>query len=148
MSAMAESSDGRDAIVNDDRRAQAADALTGRRVLVVEDDPFISSALEDMLTEHGCVVIGSARTVARALHLAASEQIDVALLDVSVGPERVDPVAELLAGRDCPFIFTTGYGRAGLPEAHASRAMVEKPFYCDEVIDALRSALRRSSREA
>lgn len=116
-------------------------------MLVVEDDPFISLALEDMLTEHGCIVIGAARTVASALLLVASEEIDVALLDVSVGPERVDPVAELLADRDCPFIFTTGYGRAGLPEAHASRAIVEKPFYADEVIHALRSELGRSTRK-
>ncbi|MBY6243101.1 response regulator [Methylosinus sp. Sm6] len=146
MTAMAGTRERRNAIAMDDRRGQAADALAGRRVLVVEDDPFISSALEDMLREHGCVIVGAARTVASALHLAASEQIDVALLDVSVGPERVDPVAELLAGRDCPFIFTTGYGRAGLPEAHASRAMIEKPFYADEVIDALRCALRRSAK--
>lgn len=145
MVAMAGTTERQDALSTEDRRAPVADVLVGRRVLVVEDDPFISSALEDMLTEHGCIVIGTARTVATALHLAASEQIDVALLDVSVGPERVDPVAELLAGRDCPFIFTTGYGRAGLPEAHASRAMIEKPFFSDEVIDALRSELLRSA---
>jgi DNA-binding response OmpR family regulator len=145
MAAMAEATERGDAAAPDDRRAQPADGLRGRRVLVVEDDPFISLALEDMLTEHGCIVVGAASTVASALLLAASEEIDVALLDVSVGPERVDPVAELLAGRDCPFIFTTGYGRAGLPEAHASRAIVEKPFYADEVIDALRSELRRSA---
>jgi DNA-binding response OmpR family regulator len=137
-----------EATAPDDRRRFSADAPTGRRVLVVEDDPFISLALEDMLTEHGFIVVGAARTVASAMHLAASEEIDVALLDVSIGPERVDPVAELLAGRNCPFIFTTGYGRAGLPEAHAARAIVEKPFYADEVIGALRSELRRSTQKA
>jgi DNA-binding response OmpR family regulator len=137
-----------DAAARDERRAPSADGLRGRRVLLVEDDPFISLALEDMLVEHGLVVVGAASTVASALRLAASEEIDVALLDVSIGPERVDPVAELLAGRGCPFVFTTGYGRAGLPEAHASRAIVEKPFYADEVIDALRAELRRSEPKA
>lgn len=131
-----------------DRRPRSEDGLAGQRVLIVEDDPFIALALEEMLIEYGLIIAGTARSVAKALHLAASEQIDIALLDVNIGPERVDPVADLLAGRNCPFVFTTGYGRAGLPEAHACRAIVEKPFYTDELLDALQQELRRAAQNA
>lgn len=125
----------------------SADGLAGRRILIVEDDPFIALALEEMLSEHGLIVAGAAKNVASALHLAASERLDIALLDVNVGPEKIDPVADLLARRDCPFVFTTGYGRAGLPEAHATRAIVEKPFYTDELMNALRDELRRAAQK-
>lgn len=127
-----------------DQNAQAADGLAGRRILIVEDDPFIALALEDMLSELGLVVAGSVRDVTAALAVAAVQEIDIALLDVNVGPEKVDPVADLLAGRGCPFIFATGQGRAGLPEAHSSRTIVEKPFYIDELLNALREELRRT----
>lgn len=130
-----------------DRTAPSADGLAGRRILIVEDDSFIALALEELLSEYGLIVAGVAKNVATALHLAASEQLDIALLDVNIGPEKVDPVADLLAGRDCPFVFTTGYGRAGLPEAHSCRAIVEKPFYTDELIHALREELRRSAQK-
>lgn len=129
-----------------DRKTQPADGLAGRRILIVEDDSFIALALEEILGEHGLVIVGAAKNVSAALHLAASERLDIALLDVNIGPEKVDPVADLLAGRDCPFVFTTGYGRAGLPEAHSSRAIVEKPFYIDELINALREELRRCAQ--
>ena len=30
--------------------------------------------------------------------------------------QKVDPVADALAAQGCPFVFTTGYGRVGVPE--------------------------------
>jgi DNA-binding response OmpR family regulator len=125
---------------------QATDVLTGRRILIVEDDPFIALALEETLREHGLIIAGVARKLKQALNLIDSETIDLALLDVNIGDDKIDPVADLLAARNCPFIFTTGYGRAGLPETHASRMIVEKPFYIDEVLTALRSEFTSGPR--
>ncbi len=118
-----------------------ADALAGKRILIVEDDPFITLALEEMLAEHGLVVSASARTVASALRHAMAEGVDIALLDVNIGHEKIDPVADALAQRGVPFVFTTGCGRAGLPEGHLDHAVVEKPFYIDEIVAALRAEL-------
>ena len=125
---------------------QATDVLTGRRILIVEDDPFIALALEETLREHGLLIAGVARKLKQALNLIDSETIDLALLDVNIGEDKIDPVADILAARNCPFVFTTGYGRAGLPETHASRLIVEKPFYIDEVLTALRSELTSGAR--
>lgn len=113
--------------------------------MVVEDDPFIALALEEILTEHGLIVAGVARTMDAAMRLAKDATINLALLDVNVGAEKIDPVADLLALRGCPFVFTTGCGRAGLPETHADRAIVEKPFYIDEILRALRDELTAKS---
>ena len=69
--------------------------------------------------------------------------LDIALLDVNIGHDTIDPVADAVAARSLPFVFTTGHGRAGLPEAYRDRAIVEKPFYVDEILRALREELQR-----
>lgn len=121
---------------------RAGDPLLGRRILIVEDDPYIMLALEEALAEHGLVIVGSARTLESALQMARGD-LDLALLDVNLGTERIDAVADLLAARGRPFIFTSGCGRVGLPEAHTERPIVEKPFYVEEVLRALRDEVSR-----
>ncbi len=110
-------------------------------MLIVEDDPFITLALEETLTEFGLIVAGSARSVPQAIRLAQTVAFDVALLDVNIGQDRIDPVADIISARRIPFVFTTGCGRAGLPEAYLQRAIVEKPFYVEEILRTLREQL-------
>ncbi len=124
----------------------ASDPLLGQRILIVEDDPFIAMALEETLTESGMTIAAVARSVPQALRLAQTADYDLALLDVNIGYETIDPVADVVDGRGLPFVFTTGYGRAGLPEAHRDRAIVEKPFYIEEVMRALREELENHGR--
>ena len=121
------------------------DPLLGAAILIAEDNPYIADALEEMLIEHGLVVVGVARTVEEAQRLAASARLDLALLDLRLGDHGIDPVAEALCERGAPFVFATGYGRAGLPEAFRDRPLVEKPFHTEEILLALRSALREAS---
>jgi hypothetical protein len=81
--------------------------LTGLRVLVVEDEAAISLLLEDMLLDFGCEVIGPAARLAG---------------------EPIYPVAEALAERSIPFVFSTGYGSAGIRDAYRNRPVLQKPF--------------------
>ncbi|HVB89002.1 MAG TPA: response regulator [Beijerinckiaceae bacterium] len=122
--------------------AEGPSVLTGRRILVVEDEPFIALTLEDMLTELGCVVAGMVSQVSDALAFIASEPIDGAVLDVNLGAHKIDPVADALSARAKPFVFTTGYGRSGVPENHNHRGVVQKPFRLDELATALSLAFR------
>ncbi|BBU62625.1 response regulator [Methylosinus sp. C49] len=126
----------------------SAEAALGRRVLVVEDEPLIALALEETLAEHGFRVVASAQTVAVALRNIADAQFDVALLDLRIGAESVEPVADRLAAMGVPFVFTTGYGRSALPSAHATRLIVQKPFRTDALIAALVAASRRAAQDA
>lgn len=118
-------------------------ALAGRRVLVVEDEPFIAMTLEDMLTDFGCVVAGSVSQVSEALAVIARGEMDAAVLDVNLGNQKIDPVADELARRGCPFVFTTGYGRTGVPAPHNKRGVVQKPFRAEELAAALTQELSR-----
>ncbi|WP_363347870.1 response regulator [Methylocystis echinoides] len=124
-----------------DAAQRPGDLLLGRRVLIVEDDPYITLALEETLADFGLIVAGAARTIPQALRLAQTSSFDLALLDVNIGQDRIDPVADVIHARGIPFVFTTGYGRAGLPEAYLNQAIVEKPFYVEEILRTLREEL-------
>jgi CheY-like chemotaxis protein len=102
--------------------------LNGLRVLVVEDEAAISLLLEDMLLDFGCEVIGPAARLAAALDAVERETVDLAILDVNVAGEPIYPVAEALAQRQIPFVFSTGYGSAGIKDAYRDRPVLQKPF--------------------
>jgi len=133
-------------VVAEDSRT--GEPLAGKRILIVEDDAFIMVALEEMLAEQGLVIAGAARNLDAAVRLASAAELDLALLDVNIGSEKIDPVADVLTQRGCPFVFTTGCGRAGLPEAYLDRAIVEKPFYIEEILNALRNELAARAQKA
>lgn len=101
--------------------------LNGLRIFVVEDEAAISMLLEDMLMDFGCAVVGPAARLAAALEMAEGETFDMAILDVNLAGESIYPVAEALARRDVPFIFSTGYG-GGIKDPYRNRPVVQKPF--------------------
>ncbi len=120
-------------------------ALSGKRVLVVEDEAMIADMVEDMLSQLGAVVIGPAGTLAKGLELARSEVLDAAMLDVNIRSERIDPVVEVLRARAVPFVFATGYGDA-IGAAMAGVDILEKPFTQDKIKNALLNALQRRAQ--
>lgn len=115
-------------------------SLADIRVLVVEDEAMLVLELQDLLTEFGCQVAGRAARLSEAVHLARSLDCDIAVLDINLGGERVDPVADILEDRGIPFIFATGYGGDGLSACHKSIPLIEKPYDSE----TLRTALIRT----
>jgi CheY-like chemotaxis protein len=107
------------------------------KILIVEDEPLIALTLEDMLMELGYEVAGTMSRVKDALQFIETESFDGALLDVNIGRERIDPVAERLMDRGCPFVFTTGDGPASVPAAFNKACFVAKPFRMEELAAAL-----------
>ena len=102
--------------------------LAGARILVVEDEGLVAMMIEDMLAELGCEVVASIAELPRAWEAAAEFEMDLAMLDVNLAGELVFPVAEILRGRDIPFLFSTGYGASGLPSEYADHQVLHKPY--------------------
>ncbi len=102
--------------------------LNGLRILIVEDEAAISLLLEDMLLDFGCEVVGPAARLTAALDIAHRETLDLAILDVNVAGEPVYPVVEALEARKVPFVFSTGYGSAGIRDLYRDRPVLQKPF--------------------
>jgi DNA-binding response OmpR family regulator len=117
-------------------------SLKGVRVLVVEDEYFVAIMLEEMLESAGCVVMGPVPRLQEALDAVDHEDYDVALLDVNLAGERIDPVADALCERDVPFMFVTGYGANALPREYAERPHIGKPFRMAELLGMLSSILK------
>jgi CheY-like chemotaxis protein len=120
--------------------------MNGLRVLVVEDEAAISLLLEDMLLDLGCDVVGPAARLGTALELARGEALDVAILDVNVAGEPIYPVAAALVERKVPFIFSTGYGSAGIKDLYRDRPVMQKPFAQRDLQQNLLQALRENAQ--
>ena len=100
--------------------------MVNLRVLIVEDDPYFAIALEDMLADAGVVVVGRTGLVAAALQIVKTQTVDVACLDIDLGPENSFPVADELAARNIPFIFLTGRDAKSVPPRHHDRPFLSK----------------------
>ena len=122
-------------------------ALTGLRLLVVEDEMMVAMMVEDLLTDMGCVVVDVAGTLARGLELAADPRLalDGAVLDVNLGGDKVYPIADALAARGVPFIFATGYGIAGIAEDFSHIPALAKPYNPGALERMLSAALDRGA---
>jgi CheY-like chemotaxis protein len=103
------------------------DTLQGKIVFIVEDDVLSALTMKDFVEGLGCEVVGHARTVDEALALAAHSEFDIALLDIELDGETSYALAQWLAVRDVPFVFTTGKAEGG-PDWCQDRPRVLKPF--------------------
>jgi CheY-like chemotaxis protein len=116
--------------------------LSGRRVLIVEDESLVAMLLETILEDMGCTPVGPASTVAEGLSMVAADApLDAALLDVNVAGSQVFPVAQALKDRGVPFVFSTGYGEGGLPDAWRGQSTIQKPFTEAAIREALMAAM-------
>ena len=107
--------------------------LSGRRVLVVEDEMLVLIMIEDMLADLGCKSVISAATVERALALINSQVFDAALLDVNLNGNDSHPVAEALSARGVPFVYSTCNTGHSLREGYSDRPVLKKPFKYEEL---------------
>lgn len=100
---------------------------------------LVAMNIEDMLLELGHDVAGLASRLEPALALASEGRFDAAMLDVNLAGDPSFPVADLLAERKIPFLFATGYGRAGIEERFRHHPILQKPFRAAELAAALAS---------
>lgn len=102
--------------------------LAGLRVLIIEDIGMVAVALQTMLEELGCTVVGIAPRVPEAEKLAREEQVDGVLLDLNLGGEYAFAVTDILHERKIPFIIMSGYDVEQLCPKLADEPQMPKPF--------------------
>ncbi|MGA0539420.1 response regulator [Neotabrizicola sp. VNH66] len=122
--------------------ADPGEALAGRRVLLIEDEPLVAMDLSFEIEDAGAEVVAVARTLRDAMTAASEIEVDLAVLDGNLGGEPVDGVAEALTRRGIPFCFVSGYGPEHLPAAFRAVPLVQKPFNPDVLRDVLRQIVR------
>lgn len=118
-------------------------SLSGLRVLIVEDETMVSMLLEDMLSDLGCTIVGPATRIKPALALVEQSGFDVAILDVNLNGSETYPIADALAARSIPFVFSSGYSARRLRKEYRNIPSVQKPFHQQELERTLTAALGR-----
>lgn len=103
--------------------------LTGRRILVVEDEYFLADDIGKALRALGAEVAGPVGHIEDAITLLNDGGIfDGAVLDVNIRAEPIFPIARALKSRQVPFVFTTGYDRLSIDPEFQDVRLWEKPI--------------------
>ena len=102
--------------------------LSGRRILIVEDEYFLADDISRALRSAGADIAGPVGELDDALPILNSGGVlDAAVLDVNIRNDRVFPVAQELRARGVPFVFTTGYDKVGIAPQFHDVMLWEKP---------------------
>jgi CheY-like chemotaxis protein len=111
--------------------------LTGKRILVVEDEVLVAMLLEDMVTQLGADLAGSVSNLEDGLAFVDDQDFDAAILDMNLGDHDSRPIADKLQSRGIPYLLATGYGEsAGNPHGVT---ILEKPYVIEQIEFALQS---------
>jgi len=116
--------------------------LTGKRVLVVEDEFLIALDIESIL-ENGGAEVKTANRVDQALGLIKSDgPFDGAVLDLKLERETSVTIAERLQASNVPFVFLTGAaGDTTIAAQFRNAPVVGKPFDSETLFSALKQAI-------
>ena len=115
-----------------------AESLTGRAILVVEDEYFAAADLCRELARVAAIVVGPASSLEEAMDLIRSTpRIDGAILDINLRGELVYPAADMLRDRNVTFLFATGYDQSIIPPRFEGVARCEKPISSARLCRAL-----------
>ena len=110
--------------------------LSGRHVLVAEDEMMILMIIEDMLADLGCESVTAGRhTVDQVLALIDAQVFDAAMLDTNLNGNKSHAVADALVARGVPFVFSTGYSGLDVSDGYGDRPVLKKPFPYEELVE-------------
>lgn len=109
--------------------------------LIIEDEPFIATGIEDLLRGLGFASFDHASSPQEAIDAAARRCPDLITSDVELRPGcGISTVIEICKGAAMPVIFITGNGgdvHHRLPESR----VLEKPFSSAQLSAAVQAAL-------
>jgi len=120
--------------------------LTGKRILVVEDEFIVAWDLQNILRRIGHVPIGCATSGEEAIRMAAETLPDLVLMDVQLDGE-IDGVAasmEITRVRPVPIVYLTAYSESFLkgPSTMVHPYLcIAKPFSAATIQTAIESII-------
>lgn len=117
-------------------------------IIIVDDESLITMYVESLLMDLGHTVVASAARVEKALQLAKTGHIDLAILDINMASVLSFPIADVFRARGIPFFFTSGYGTSGPNDAYSDEFILKKPYFLNDLKHTITHILSvsRSSR--
>ena len=115
-----------------------ASDLSGRSLLILEDEFLIALDVEQALQEKTDMEVHSAASITEAVDLISRFAIDMAILDVNIAGETSLSIAESLSEKHIPFVFTTGCEKESAVIARFPNVPVlKKPYEIDDLLKCL-----------
>ena len=117
--------------------------LSGRRVLVIEDEYFLADDIMRALTALGARVLGPYGDLNEATAVVDRDiAIDAAIMDINLRNEMVFPLARVLRSRKVPLLFTTGYDKSSIAAEFQDVQLWGKPLDLKAMARELTSLLK------
>lgn len=113
-------------------------------VMIIEDEPLIALDIENLVTEIGHTVVGTASTRTEAAEVAKATKPGLVLADIQLadGSSGIDAVNDILKDISVPVIFITAYPERLLTGERAEPTfLITKPFKPEMVKAIISQAL-------
>ncbi|MGU3538561.1 PAS domain-containing protein [Methylobacterium sp. A54F] len=108
--------------------------LSGRRVLVIEDDFYLAKDAARALRGAGAEILGPYPSEEAAHDALEQQRPDAAVVDINLGRGPSFKLAATLKDRGIPFLFTTGYDLEVIPPEFESVERLQKPVQLGEIV--------------
>ncbi len=119
--------------------ASAEKELSGRKVLVVEDEMLVAIDYCQHLTEAGAEIVGPFTSVSQAQKSVDTADVDFAVLDYALADQTSDPLQAALERRHIPFVVVTGYPRVLVRRSDDQQVMT-KPVSPETLLETVKAA--------
>lgn len=106
-------------------------------MFLAEDEPLLLMELEENLGDMGCKVVGTASKVSETLEILASQEFDLAILDVRLRDTTIEPVGDAPVARGIPLVIATGDCSMELLRRFPDAPVLNKPCSVDDLRKAL-----------
>ena len=111
------------------------------RILLVEDEVFLSELYTDVLDGMGHEVCGNAATEAGAIDAAAATKPDLMIVDARLASGSGEhAMVEILRRGFVPHVFISG-DKARVTDLRATAIVLQKPFFVSDLARAMQRAL-------
>jgi DNA-binding NtrC family response regulator len=111
--------------------------LSGKSILIVEDEFLIGLMLIKEIADAGGTSIGPATSVAEALKEIESRIIDLVILDAKLVDGSGAELAVCLEERRIPYVVVSGYDKVNLPDELRRAPFISKPISVPVLLEAI-----------
>ncbi|GEP59569.1 response regulator [Reyranella soli] len=111
--------------------------LSGKSVLIVEDEFLIGLMLTKEIERAGGTTIGPATSVADALKEIETRVIDLVILDAKLVDGSGADLAVCIEERRIPYVVVSGYDEVDLPSGLRRAPFIAKPISVPVLLEAI-----------
>ncbi len=115
-------------------------ALTGRSILVIEEETLVALQLEEQLHRAGAKVLG-ARRLREALHMAEHPALSAAVVNLRLGSDSTSRVCRRLSELGIPFVLHTRYDATEALRSWPDAPVVSKPADSHVIVSSVAELL-------